>query len=58
MRDFCDKCNRRYNDDYHSRLCPHKGIGFCAVCDCVICVCTEDTSSDWERSAANRQGAQ
>ena len=46
----CDQCNRRYNDDHHSTICPHRGIGYCAVCDCVVCVCTYETAVDWERS--------
>jgi hypothetical protein len=58
MRQQCDKCGRGYNDDYHSTVCPHKGIGFCAVCDGTICVCTEDTAGDWERSSANMKAAE
>lgn len=50
MYQACDKCRRRYNDEYHSTACPHRGIGFCAVCDCVVCVCDPDTAGDWERS--------
>jgi len=46
----CDRCHRRYSDEIHSTLCPHRGIGFCAVCDCVICLCDRDTAGDWERS--------
>jgi len=56
VRQLCEKCSRSYDDEYCSTLCPHRGIGFCAVCDCTICVCTEKTSSDWERSTANRKG--
>ena len=50
MTRICDQCDRRYNDEYHSTVCPHRGIGFCAVCDCVVCVCNPDTAGDWERS--------
>lgn len=39
MRQSCEKCGRGYNDEIHSTVCPHRGIGFCAVCDCVMCVC-------------------
>lgn len=56
MRHICRKCERSYSDIACSTICPHKGIGFCIVCDCVICVCTEDTAGDWERSANNREG--
>ena len=27
----CNQCRRRYNSEYHSTVCPHRGIGFCAV---------------------------
>ena len=53
MRQFCDECKRSYDDEHCSTVCPHKGMGFCAVCDCVICVCSKDTVRDWERSNAN-----
>ena len=46
----CDRCGRRFNDEYVSTACPHRGIGYCAVCDCVVCVCTRETAGDWERS--------
>ena len=55
MKQYCDKCNRYYNDEYHSTVCPHLGIGFCAVCDCTLCVCSKDVSPDWERSSANHE---
>lgn len=55
MRQYCTDCGRGYNDEYHSTVCPHKGIGFCAVCDCVICVCGPTTAGDWARSSGNRQ---
>jgi hypothetical protein len=58
MIQHCDKCGRNYSDEYCSTVCPHKGIGFCAVCDCTVCLCTEDMAGDWERSSANRQVAQ
>jgi hypothetical protein len=35
----CAKCDRLYNDEHRSTLCPHEGIGYCVGCDCVICVC-------------------
>jgi hypothetical protein len=50
MTQICDKCDRRFNDEYHSYTCPHRGIGFCAVCDCTICLCSAKTAGDWERS--------
>jgi hypothetical protein len=53
MRRKCDQCGLRYNDEHCSTICPHKGIGYCAVCDSVICVCTPETAGDWERSQAN-----
>lgn len=58
MRHWCDSpdgCGRSYDDEFHSTICPHRGIGFCAVCDCVVCVCTQATASDWERSNNNRE---
>jgi hypothetical protein len=54
MRQYCEDCKRSYNDEWHSTVCPHKGIGFCAVCDCAICVCSEGMAGDWERSSNNR----
>lgn len=53
MRQVCEKCERSYDDEFHSTVCPHRGIGFCAVCDCVLCVCTKRNSRDWERSDNN-----
>ena len=55
MRQYCEDCKRGYNDEVHSTVCPHKGIGFCAVCDCTICVCGKEWCSDWERSSNNRE---
>lgn len=53
MRQCCEKCGCSYNDEVHSTTCPHRGIGFCAVCDCTICVCTPETAGErWERSTA------
>jgi hypothetical protein len=53
MREHCEKCGRRYDDEFHSTTCPHRGLGFCAVCDCVVCVCTSETAGkEWERSNA------
>jgi hypothetical protein len=40
MRMICDKCDKYYDDEFHSTLCPHNGIGFCRKCDCYVCVCT------------------
>lgn len=57
MRRYCEKCGRGYNDEYHSTICPHKGIGFCAVCDCTLCCCNERTAGDWERSSKNMSEA-
>lgn len=55
MYQHCEKCGRRYNDETCSTVCSHKGIGYCCVCDCVICVCTKETAGDWERSSNNRE---
>ena len=55
MYQHCEKCGRRYDDLNCSTVCSHKGIGYCAVCDCVICVCTKETAGDWERSSNNRK---
>lgn len=41
----CATCSVRFNDEIHSTICPHKGIGFCRACDCVICVCDEETTN-------------
>lgn len=58
MRMFCDSCGCSYDDEHCSTVCPHKGIGYCAVCDCVICVCTpETTGRRWVRSANNQEAA-
>ena len=54
MKFQCEHCGRNYNDEFCSSICPHKGIGFCVVCDCTVCLCSEETSGDWERSTANR----
>jgi hypothetical protein len=35
----CDKCGDVFNDEFVSTVCPHKGIGYCRRCDCIICVC-------------------
>ncbi len=56
MRQFCEPCGCSYDDENCSTVCPHKGIGYCAVCDCVICVCTpEATGRRWVRSANNQE---
>lgn len=47
----CERCERGYNDEFCSTVCPHRGIGFCAVCDCILCVCEKEICSDCERSA-------
>lgn len=39
MRRVCEVCDESYNDEFHSTICPHQGIGFCRKCDCVVCVC-------------------
>lgn len=39
MRRWCDNCKRSYDDERRSTICPHKGIGYCEKCDCVVCVC-------------------
>lgn len=54
MRQWCEECQRQYNDEVCSTVCPHRGIGFCIVCNSTVCVCTEATSPDWERSSKNR----
>ena len=51
----CEECGRWYDDENCSTVHPHKGFGYCAVCDCVICVCTKETAGDWERSSNNRE---
>ncbi len=54
MRQWCSDCGRTYNDEYCSTVCPHKGIGYCAVCDLVICNCRNDKSCpDWDRASNN-----
>jgi len=58
MYQSCEKCHRRYEDEFHSTICPHKGVGYCAVCDCIICVCDEKYSRDWERSSNNRKSSE
>jgi hypothetical protein len=55
MRQYCDKCKRSYDDEFCDTGCPHRGFGFCAVCDCTICVCEKESSRDWERSSNNRE---
>jgi hypothetical protein len=39
MRRECERCNQRYDDENRSTICPHVGIGYCEICDCVLCVC-------------------
>lgn len=39
MRIVCTKCYTSFDDDNRSTVCPHKGLGYCEICDCVICVC-------------------
>jgi hypothetical protein len=52
MRRNCEECGRNYDDEFCSTMCPHRGMGFCAVCDCTICVCTKETAGrNWERSS-------
>lgn len=51
MRQACQECSRRYDDATCSTVCPHRGIGFCAVCDCVVCLCEPDSCHDPERSS-------
>ncbi len=51
MRRACPDCSRRYDDETCSTVCPHRGIGFCAVCDGVVCLCEPDTCPDMERSS-------
>ena len=50
MYHTCDNCGRTYNDEYCSMVCPHRGIGFCAICDCTVCICDPSIVRDWERS--------
>jgi hypothetical protein len=52
MRQHCETCGRRFDDEYHSTICPHRGIGFCAVCDCAVCNCVKKNNGDWERTSA------
>jgi hypothetical protein len=56
MRQTCSKCSRNYDDEFCSTSCPHRGIGFCAVCDCAVCVCTPETAGDPERSSVPNIG--
>lgn len=46
----CTHCGSTYNDEFCSTVCPHRGIGFCAVCDCTLCICLKESCRDWERS--------
>jgi hypothetical protein len=39
MYQECEKCGTVYNDEFRDTICPHKGIGYCEICDCVICNC-------------------
>lgn len=55
MRRECEQCGRRYEDITCSTVCPHRGLGYCAVCDCVVCVCSKETSPDWERSNRSKE---
>lgn len=54
MRQACQECSRRYDDEVCSTVCPHRGIGFCAVCDCAVCLCDPENCPDWERSSAGK----
>jgi hypothetical protein len=55
MLQHCEQCGRRYDDKNCTTKCPHKGKLYCAVCDCLVCVCEEKSSRDWERSSKNRE---
>lgn len=55
MRQSCEICKRSYDDEHCSTVCPHKGIGYCAVCDCTMCNCNPASCSDWERASANTE---
>lgn len=57
MRQACSECSRRYDDETCSTVCPHRGIGFCAVCDCVVCLCEPGSCPDPERSSMGVQPA-
>lgn len=35
----CKECGDVFNDEFVSTVCPHRGIGYCRKCDCVVCVC-------------------
>lgn len=50
MRRECDDCGTQYNDEFRSTICPHVGIGFCEICDCVVCVC-----DPFEKAATRRK---
>jgi hypothetical protein len=45
MRVWCDVCGESLDDEFHSTVCPHNGIGFCRRCDCVVCVCNPPATS-------------
>jgi hypothetical protein len=50
MITVCADCNLHYNDVHCSTVCPHKGIGFCVVCDCVVCCCFPNTDNNRSNS--------
>jgi hypothetical protein len=45
MNTVCEKCGDRFNDEYVSTCCPHRGIGYCRACDCVVCCCPNGTTN-------------
>lgn len=55
MRRYCEECKISYDDEFCSTSHPHKGFGFCIVCNCTICVCNKETARDWERSSNNKE---
>jgi hypothetical protein len=55
MIKYCNDCENFYDDEYRSTICPHKGMGYCEKCDCVVCVCVEvkGTSAEAHKEKGN-----
>jgi hypothetical protein len=54
-RQRCQRCGLLYNDEFCSTTCPHRGIGFCVVCDCALCVCDPQTANERSAQFAKRE---
>lgn len=45
----CQVCHSFYDDEYRDSICPHRGIGYCEICDGAICFSPERCNAMRER---------